>query len=181
MQPRCPACQSTYVRRAHRVGVFEQLLSLFYVYPFRCQLCSVRFTSLQWGVRYARQEDLRQYERIGVQFPVQFSNARTNGKGVVTDVSVADCAIETSLPLKQGESLKLELYAKSGRPPIIVEKAVIRSVRKGAIGVQFTEVSDADKARLNRLVSDMVGVFVAPLPRSPAAAGPMATTEGARR
>ncbi len=176
MQPRCPSCQSTYVRRAHRIGVVEQLLSLLYLYPFRCQLCSVRFTSFQWGVRYARQEDLRQYERIGVQFPVLFSNAQTNGKGVVTDVSVADCAIETSLPFKQGECLKLELYAKSGRPPIVVEKAVIRSVRKGAIGVQFSDVSDTDKARLNRLIRNMVGVFVAPLPRFPGPAEPAATT-----
>jgi hypothetical protein len=163
MRPQCPSCQSIYVRRAHRIGAVEQVLSALYVYPFRCQLCSVRFSSFQWGVRYDKQEDLRQYERIGVRFPVLFSSAQTVGKGVITDVSVADCALETTLPLEQGETLKLELYAKSGRPPIIVEKAVVRSIRKTTIGVQFTEVSDTDKARLNRLVSDMVGVPIAPV------------------
>jgi len=131
MQPRCPSCQSTYVRRTHRIGAFEYVLSMFYVYPFRCQLCSARFKYFQWGVRYAKQEDLRQYERISVRFPVLFSNAQIAGKGVVTDVSVADCAIETSLSLKQGDVLKLELYAKSGRPPIVVAQAAIRSVRQG--------------------------------------------------
>jgi hypothetical protein len=151
------------VRRAHRVGAVEQVLSALYVYPFRCQLCSVRFSSFQWGVRYDKQEDLRQYERIGVRFPVLFSSAQTVGKGVITDVSVADCALETTLPLEQGEILKLELYAKTGRPPIIVEKAVVRSIRKTTIGVQFTEVSETDKARMNRLVSDMVGVPIAPV------------------
>jgi len=166
MRPQCPSCQSIYVRRAHRVGMFEQVFSVFYAYPFRCQLCSARFTSFQWGVRYAGQEDLRQYERIGVRFPVLFSSARTTGKGVVTDVSVADCAMETSLPLKQGETLKLELYPKSGRPPIVVEKAVIRSIRQATIGVQFTEVSETDKARLNRLVGDLVGVPIAPVPQA---------------
>jgi PilZ domain len=166
MRPQCPSCQSIYVRRAHRVGMVEQALSVFYIYPFRCQLCSVRFTSFQWGVRYDKQEDLRQYERIGVQFPVLFSSAQTTGKGVVTDVSVADCALETTLSLKQGESLKLELYAKSGRPPIIVEKAVVRSIRNATVGVQFTEVSDTDKARLNRLVGDLVGLPIAPVPQA---------------
>lgn len=168
MRPQCPACQSIYVRRAHRVGLLEKAISAFYVYPFRCQLCSVRFFSFQWGVRYDRQEDLRQYERIGVRFPVLFSSAQTTGKGIITDVSVADCALETTLPLKQGEALKLELYPKTGRPPIVVEKAVIRSIRKATVGVQFIEVSDTDKARLNRLVGDLVGLPIAPVPQSPA-------------
>ena len=168
MRPQCPSCQSIYVRRAHRVGVIEQVLSAFYVYPFRCQLCSVRFSHFQWGVRYARQEDLRQYERIGVRFPVLFSSAQTTGKGIITDVSVADCAMETPLPLKQGDTLKLELYAKTGRPPIVVDKAVIRSVRKGIVGIQFTEVSETEKARLHRLVGDLVGLPIAPVPTAPA-------------
>jgi hypothetical protein len=168
MRPQCPSCQSIYVRRAHRVGIIEQVLSAFYVYPFRCQLCSVRFSSFQWGVRYDKQEDMRQYERIGVHFPVLFRSAQTTGKGVITDVSVADCALETTLPLKQGDALKLELYPKSGRPPIVVEKAVIRSIRKATVGVQFLEVSDTDKARLNRLVGDLVGLPIAPVPQSPA-------------
>jgi PilZ domain-containing protein len=168
MRPQCPSCQSIYVRRTHRVGTLERLVSLFYVYPFRCQLCSARFAFFQWGVRYAQQEDLRQYERIGVQFPVMFSSSQTVGKGVVTDVSVADCAFGTSLPLKQGDVLKLELYAKSGRPPIVVEKAVIRSIRQGIVGVQFTAVSEADKARLHRLVGDLVGLPIVPVPQSSA-------------
>jgi len=168
MRPQCPSCQSIYVRRTHRVGAFEQMLSVFYVYPFRCQLCSARFTFFQWGVRYDKQEDLRQYERIGVQFAVLFSSAQTTGKGVVTDVSVADCAFETSLPLKPGETLKLELYAKSGRPPIIVEQAVIRSIRQRIVGVQFIAVSETDTARLHRLVGDLVGLPIAPVSQSPA-------------
>jgi hypothetical protein len=144
------------------------MISLFYVYPFRCQLCSSRFTFFQWGIRYAQQEDLRQYERIGVQFAVLFSNSQTVGKGVVTDVSVADCAFETPLPLKQGDVLKLELYAKSGRLPIVVEKAVIRSIRKGTVGVQFTEVSESDRARLLRFVGDLIGLPIVALPQSSA-------------
>lgn len=166
MRPQCPSCQSIYVRRAHRIGMIERALSAFYVYPFRCQLCSARFSNFQWGARYDKQEDLRQYERIGVRFPVLFSSAKTTGKGIITDVSVADCALESTLPLKQGETLKLELYAKTGRAPIVVEKALIRSVRKSTVGVQFVKVSEADQARLNRLVSDMVGVPISPVPRS---------------
>jgi len=73
---------------------------------------------------------------------------------------VADCAISTDLPLKQGDSLQLELYPKSGRPPIVVAQAVVRSVRQGRVGVQFLEMEGSEKARLNRFVSGMVGVPV---------------------
>ena len=163
MRPQCPSCQSVYVRRAHRVGIMERIISAFYVYPFRCQLCSARFSTFQWGVRYDKQEDLRQYERIGVRFPVLFTSARTTGKGMITDISVADCAVESQVALKVGDTLKLELYAKAGRTPIVIEKAVVRSIRKSTAGIQFTDVSEADQARLNRLVSDMVGVPIAPI------------------
>jgi hypothetical protein len=32
----------------------ERLLSLGYVYPFRCQACGYRFLALRWGRRYRR-------------------------------------------------------------------------------------------------------------------------------
>jgi hypothetical protein len=179
MQPTCPVCQSTYVRRSPRAGVFENLLSLLYVYPFRCQLCSYRFTALQWGIRYAKHQDLRQYERIGVRFPVLFGNGQIVGKGTVTDVSVGDCAIETAVQLHQGDALKLELFAKSGRPPIVVTRAVVRSVRQGQVGVQFVDMEDSEKARLNRLVADMVGAFIAPL-QEPAEPASRVTEEAPR-
>jgi predicted nucleic acid-binding Zn ribbon protein len=49
----CPKCSSEYVKRASRVGL-ERLMSLFYVYPFRCQWCGHRFRLFQWGVTYRR-------------------------------------------------------------------------------------------------------------------------------
>jgi stage V sporulation protein G len=51
----CPKCSSEYVKRASRVGL-ERLMSLFYIYPFRCQLCWHRFRLFQWGVTYTRIE-----------------------------------------------------------------------------------------------------------------------------
>lgn len=50
----CPKCDGTLARRSHRDGLVEQLISLMYVYPFRCQHCSHRFFALLWGIRYHR-------------------------------------------------------------------------------------------------------------------------------
>ncbi|MGD1068755.1 MAG: hypothetical protein ABSB15_01330 [Bryobacteraceae bacterium] len=39
----CPHCTSTNVRRAYRQGLFEELLRLFFVAPFRCRACRHKF------------------------------------------------------------------------------------------------------------------------------------------
>jgi predicted RNase H-like nuclease (RuvC/YqgF family) len=52
-QPVCPKCSSNYVKRVSRIGS-ERLISLFYIYPFRCQPCGHRFRLFKWGVRYTR-------------------------------------------------------------------------------------------------------------------------------
>jgi chromosome segregation ATPase len=54
-QPVCPKCSSDYVKRVSRIGA-EHLISLFYIYPFRCQPCGHRFRLLQWGVTYTKKE-----------------------------------------------------------------------------------------------------------------------------
>ena len=39
----CPHCTSTDVRRANRKGMFEGLLRLFFIAPFRCRACRHKF------------------------------------------------------------------------------------------------------------------------------------------
>jgi predicted nucleic acid-binding Zn ribbon protein len=51
----CPKCSSAYVKRVSRVGP-EHLMSLFYIYPFRCEPCGHRFRLFQWGVTYTKIE-----------------------------------------------------------------------------------------------------------------------------
>lgn len=49
-----PHCQSMRVHRIPRVGVVDHLLSVAYIYPFRCGHCLRRFRATQWGKRYRR-------------------------------------------------------------------------------------------------------------------------------
>jgi len=44
---KCPNCARDFVRRVSRAGLSERLLSVFYVYPFKCQLCGYRFRFFQ--------------------------------------------------------------------------------------------------------------------------------------
>ena len=51
----CPKCSSDHVKRVSRIG-HERLISLFYIYPFRCEACRHRFRRLRWGVTYTKIE-----------------------------------------------------------------------------------------------------------------------------
>ena len=42
------------VHRIPRVGVIDHLLSVAYIYPFRCGHCLRRFRTMQWRKRYRR-------------------------------------------------------------------------------------------------------------------------------
>ncbi len=39
----CPNCTSTNVRRAYRKGIWEEILRIFFIAPFRCRACRHKF------------------------------------------------------------------------------------------------------------------------------------------
>ena len=43
----CPSCGEKKMRRSHRRGVVEQVVSVFRIFPYRCEKCGHRFFSLK--------------------------------------------------------------------------------------------------------------------------------------
>ncbi|MGH7825605.1 MAG: hypothetical protein ACREQ7_10585 [Candidatus Binatia bacterium] len=43
----CPRCDSGSVRRSHRRNVFERILSVVPIHPFRCVDCGHRFMKIR--------------------------------------------------------------------------------------------------------------------------------------
>lgn len=164
---RCPNCSKEYVARVARVGFAEDLLSLFYIYPFKCQLCGYRFCALRWGVRYLRmEEDRREYERLPTAFPLVFSAEDFGGGGVACDVSMSGCTFraETRQP-KEGNVLNMRLQISKDFDSIGVE-AVVRNVRQDHVGVEFLCFEQADKERLQHYVRDLLARRAAEARRS---------------
>lgn len=156
MELTCPRCGKDFVRRTPRQGVLEQFLSLAYVYPFRCQLCTHRFRAMEWGKRYQKHaSDKRQYERIPVRIPASFSGGEQEGRAVVTDLSMGGCGMETDATFTEGGLLELRLHTSDQAPPITVE-AVVRSVRAKFAGLQFLRFQPEDKDRLSQLIRELM-------------------------
>ena len=134
----CPKCEGTLARRSHRDGLAENMLSLLYVYPFRCRLCGHRFFSLQWGIRYQRVPvDHRAYPRHLAQVPVMQSGRQGAFHGKTPALSVTGCTLRASGPSGENFRWNVRLLPPSEPHPVMIDDAVVRTVRDQQIGMEF--------------------------------------------
>lgn len=168
---RCPHCSRDFVRRVARSALAETLLSFFYIYPFKCQLCGERFRSMQWGVRYVRvDEDRREYDRMEMRFPVTFSGQGISAEGELLNVSMGGCSFHTAANLTSGMILKMGLQISKDVAPVTVDAVVVRNVRSGAVGVEFLQWQKSERERLQLFIRGLLigrGVDLNPLTSPP--------------
>ena len=152
----CPKCYREYVMRVSRRGWKERLLGIFYVYPFRCQLCGYRFRFLQWGVRYRRVEgDRREYERLPMNFPVSFVGENIQGAGTVLEISMSGCTFRVLKQPPEG-IVRLALQISNELNPIEVEAALVRNVRQDYVGVEFLRFQPTERERLQLFIRGLL-------------------------
>jgi hypothetical protein len=148
----CPKCESDHVRRSSRRGIFERLLSVAYVYPFRCPYCNYRFRSMQWGERYRQiPVDQRAFERITVKIPCVIRWKDRAENGAVRNFSAAGCKVEVDVPFADGDLVQIELLPEN-ELPIAVDVAEVRTARPGALGLRFVTFQPGHAERLQDLV-----------------------------
>ena len=164
----CTNCGSDLVRRVARRGLFEQLASKIYIFPFRCQLCSHRFRTMRWGVRYDKSPvDRREHERISVDIPVRIPRISSDTSFTIRDISMGGAGIELPQPLESGEVFALDLYTSGvGKPPIHVEAAVVRSARSNFMGIEFLRLAPDDRENLSGLIWKHLVETQRPTPRT---------------
>jgi hypothetical protein len=170
-QLKCPNCGRDFVRRVSRSGVVEILLSYFYIYPFKCQLCGERFRRYQRGVRYVRIErDRREYDRMEINCPLTFFGQEIKGEGIIINVSMGGCTLQTQAKVETGAILNLSLQISKDVPPVIVDAGVVRNVRDGVIGVEFLLGQQSERERLQLFVRGLLigrGVNLDPVANHP--------------
>jgi PilZ domain len=150
-RPFCPECSTDYVIRVRRQGIVERLLSLIYIYPFRCQLCGYRFKALHQGVRYIRiDEDNRDYQRLSTDIPSTLVCDGITTKGHVLEISMRGCTLHTRTPIFVGQIINLKLHISSD--PITIDSVVVRNTTANRVGVEFLRLSQPDRTRLQLFI-----------------------------
>jgi hypothetical protein len=76
--------------------------------------------------------------------------------GVVSDVSLGGCYLQTAIPTSEGTLLSLELQTGAHTPAIPVEAAIVRTARPGGVGLEFLHLDEAAQARLSQLVRQLL-------------------------
>lgn len=155
--PTCPRCGRSQARRASRSGPREHFLSLFYLYPFRCQVCGRRFRAVQWGVRYARLTDVREFDRIPIRVGASVDDGQTSFQGQTINLSVDGCAVETEADLQPDASVRILLQLPHDQRPVDVAVAVVRASRQGAVGLHFERMDADSRQRLRRFMLSLHG------------------------
>jgi len=157
MDVRCPRCGKDFVRRVQGEGLAEIVASAVYLYPFACQLCAHRFRAWQWGIRSTKQPiDRRRYERLSVNFPMTFSTDASGGNGTTLDLSMGGCAFKTESTPTPGAIVQLQLHAPGLERPLVVDAAVVRSVRSMYVGAEFLRLRPEEQYRLTQFVASML-------------------------
>ena len=155
MEVRCPRCGRDYVRLVRREALAGIFASAVGFHLFACQLCAHGFRAWQWGIRvHAESVDRRRYERIHVNFPMSFSTDSGAGAGMALDISMGGCGFKAEPPPAVGAVLKLELHAPGLPQPLIVDAAVVRSVRSIYTGAEFLRLSPEEQYRLIQFVAN---------------------------
>lgn len=156
-QLKCRNCSREFVRRVARVGAWEWLVSWFYIFPFKCQICGFRSGYFQWGVRYPRaEEDHREYDRMAMDFPVMFRGDQFEGEGSVHNISMGGCSFSTAKKLSVGAVMRLELKMSDEAGPVIVDGAVLRHWHNQVAGVEFVQWRQGERERLQLFVRGLL-------------------------
>jgi hypothetical protein len=144
---RCPQCDADKIRRSGRAGALERLLSVAYIFPYRCQRCGRRFFAMNWGARYQRPSgERREYERVAVRVPVTVTTAGQSLEGETVDVSVDGCSLRIGAHLPAGTAVRLTLRLPGAA--VDVEEAVVRVPREGGFGLHFARIAGGQQRRL---------------------------------
>ena len=151
---RCPKCGTQKIKLAPRSGVADRLLGALTVYPFRCQLCTHRFTTF---IGKLTANPRRNYKRVPVQYPAQVRPVRDPSQrvvveGTLSNLSLRGCRVRTSQRIPMGCRVMLEFYPAEYDDPIMVEGAIVRSRCAEGIGLRFSSFLRSEERRLRRIL-----------------------------
>ena len=99
---------------------------------------------------------LRKHGRIAVEFSASLSALTFRGTGIVLDISVAGCRIESQLAVKKDYHLGLLIQVPGYDIPLHIQ-ASIRWTNNEEFGMEFLQMELNDRQRLYELVEKMSG------------------------
>jgi hypothetical protein len=104
-----------------------------------------------------KMDDRRTTPRVRVQFRTTFSDAtKLEGIGVLLDLSLGGCRIESPVPVVPGLALELRIHVPDLEWPIMIEAANVQWVSGLMFGLAFFRLREAERQRLEQLINHLM-------------------------
>ena len=158
----CPFCESLFVLQVQPEGLLDKLATLMSLYPFQCESCKKRFRVKQQGGQPSTgPEQRRKSLRVPVQIPVTFESNEVSGEGMLTDMSLQGCSLQSQQVLRTGLVIKLNLPAGKGQKPgsTVQQLATVMVVNGNRAGLKFLAYSFQERTALTQTVTQSVRIF----------------------
>ena len=98
--------------------------------------------------------DRRLAPRFKVHLPISFSGDSLTGEGIVVNLSVGGCAVESERKVQRWKYLTLRIFLPNQDAPLVVDRAQVRSShRRQLLPLEFLDMQPEEQARLHRFVS----------------------------
>lgn len=104
-----------------------------------------------------KMEDRRAMPRLRVQFRTTFADASLEGIGLMHDLSLGGCRIESSVSVVPGFSLELHIHVPHLECPIMIEAASVQWVGGLMFGLAFFQLKEGERQRLEEVIKGLVG------------------------
>ncbi|HKP01701.1 MAG TPA: PilZ domain-containing protein [Nitrospiraceae bacterium] len=98
--------------------------------------------------------DPRRCTRRVVTIPTTVEDKSGPTNGVVTNLSKTGCRLQLVTPCFRSHHLTLKLYQHDETPALQITRAEIRWIKREGAGVEFVNLSQEDKTKLQRLCSE---------------------------
>jgi hypothetical protein len=95
---------------------------------------------------------LRKYGRIAVEFPASLSGASFRAQGLIVDISLSGCRVQSALAVKKDERLGVLIDVPGYDHPLYISQAAIRWAHADEFGMEFLEMELPDRQKLHEVV-----------------------------
>ena len=97
--------------------------------------------------------ECRSSERIALQCSIILATGVQTGEGRVLNMSKSGCLVEAPILIKAGDCLQMRLFLPESDLSVCVSMAVVQWALGFRFGVEFIEVDEKHRSRLNQLIA----------------------------
>jgi hypothetical protein len=99
---------------------------------------------------------MRKHQRLKELVPVQYRGDEMAGEGIIKDLSLSGSSITGNTRVSVGMALALQLFVPGDPEPLLIDRAIVKWVKRAAFGVDFDTLHPTVAERITMVISTLV-------------------------